>query len=360
MGLFFSLNYHLSGLGMGFECRENLTHFLGQVPHEFSLHLGKAENDSSDFGKFVDSLEAFQKKLIDSGIDTDHAPYVLAHEKPTEIAVMIIHGYGGTPRQSLQMAQSLYRQGFNVLSNLLYGHARKSQMLDTLSQDIPGTFQIWRDNIAQGFDIATRLGKRVVVVGFSMGGALSLDFLVKKSPAQLAGFCGNGIVLKESPLAHRVAKNAYDKHMKWISEHQQALNAAQISPEDGPNFWADSQNPALVTQDTFINGAYVRVPTLSMRFIPAAVEQLSLKDRTSQGTTFALNRAPVLLINSEYDKLVDPRAIPEHKGLFENATLYTIPKEHKVSHTEMLIGHPKFDPGSVIGQWIKEKILESK
>lgn len=84
------------------------------------------------------------------------------------IAVLIVHGFTGSPISVRPWAEELHRQGFTVRVPRLPGHARTwEEMNRTRWQD-------WYDEVDRNFLELKQKHQRVFVAGFSMGGALSL------------------------------------------------------------------------------------------------------------------------------------------------------------------------------------------
>lgn len=84
-------------------------------------------------------------------------------------AVVLVHGYTGNPKATRPLGEVLHRAGFSVDVLRLPGHG-------TTSKDLGSTnYADWRTTVTAAVDQALRAHDRVVLVGHSMGGALSLD-----------------------------------------------------------------------------------------------------------------------------------------------------------------------------------------
>ncbi len=335
------------------DCGDNLKVVLGHVPHHFVFEA--PPKDSQDPARFlyrqqIKMLEAFQQKLIHDGLHSDHAPFAKLHAKPTNTVFLLIHGLGGTPRQTLTLADSFFWKGHNVVSTILAGHGSKPQNLDRLAQDPRLATEIWESNIHQAYQLASQLGQRVVVVGFSMGGAIALNYLSRAHPRpkNLAAFVGLGLALKESRLARRHAEKVYQQHFSWL----QTNNNSELSPF----YWA-SPVPKGFENERFVNGEYTRIPTSALTFIPQVANNLELESRLIKSEPFNLEQKPVLLVNTQTDRLVDPEAILRFRHLFENHELIDIPGQEEVSHLELLFGNKKYNPSSTILNWLDKAVF---
>lgn len=84
------------------------------------------------------------------------------------IAILMIHGFTGSPASIRPWAESLHREGFTVLAPRLPGHGRTWQEMNQTR------WQDWYAEIDQSLTQLKAKHQRVFVAGFSMGGALAL------------------------------------------------------------------------------------------------------------------------------------------------------------------------------------------
>ena len=90
------------------------------------------------------------------------------HLEGGSIAVLMVHGFTGSPLSVRPWAQALHREGFTVRVPRLPGHARTwEEMNRTRWED-------WYEEVDRDFTELKEKHQRVFVAGFSMGGALSL------------------------------------------------------------------------------------------------------------------------------------------------------------------------------------------
>jgi pimeloyl-ACP methyl ester carboxylesterase len=95
---------------------------------------------------------------------------LLLHEDAKPLAVVLLHGLSASPMQFIRFAETLHAHGHNVVVPRLprHGHAnRLSTALAHLTADDLRGF------VTQNVEIASGLGERVVVAGFSLGGLLA-------------------------------------------------------------------------------------------------------------------------------------------------------------------------------------------
>ncbi len=81
---------------------------------------------------------------------------------------LLVHGFTGAPKEMRWMGEYLAEEGFSVLGVRLAGHATKPEdMIRTRYVD-------WMHSVEDGYHLLRGTVDRVVLIGLSMGGALSL------------------------------------------------------------------------------------------------------------------------------------------------------------------------------------------
>jgi len=90
------------------------------------------------------------------------------HLEGGSIAILMVHGFTGSPASIRPWAESLHREGFTVRAPRLPGHGRTwEEMNKTRWED-------WYEEVDRNFSELKKSYQRVFVAGFSMGGALSI------------------------------------------------------------------------------------------------------------------------------------------------------------------------------------------
>ena len=100
-----------------------------------------------------------------------------------DIAVLVLHGFTGSPLSVAPWAQSLHDQGFTVCAPRLTGHGTDWRDLNAT------TWADWYASAEKAFLELTAKHERVFVAGFSAGGALALRL------AQIRGSEMEGLIL---------------------------------------------------------------------------------------------------------------------------------------------------------------------
>lgn len=127
------------------------------VPYKTCTREDSA-NDFQDYAKcFSDSATA-------------SLPFIIKHATQTEYVAVLTHGLSDSPYYFKDIAAILYDAGFNVVAPRLAGHGTKPEDLINVKSSQ------WQKNVADAVKVASTLGKKIVLGGFSTGGALSIDY----------------------------------------------------------------------------------------------------------------------------------------------------------------------------------------
>ncbi len=88
------------------------------------------------------------------------------HDGP--VGALLVHGFSGTPGELRPLAEHLAHQGYSVEAPLLAGHGGSQDELGVV------TWQDWVASAERALDSLRTRCPSVVLVGFSMGGAITL------------------------------------------------------------------------------------------------------------------------------------------------------------------------------------------
>ncbi len=125
----------------------------GQPRLELALSLAEAEYRHPE-------CEAAQT-------EPDQRSFCWHHQKVTPQSFLLLHGFTACPYEMRELGEALYKQGHNVFGARLAGHGTK--VADFAKY---GALD-WENSAQQGLGISFLLGRRVTVIGESMGGALA-------------------------------------------------------------------------------------------------------------------------------------------------------------------------------------------
>lgn len=148
----------------------------------------------------AESRIAQQQRTDDSVAVPGARSIFLTHSCRTAWAVVLLHGFGNSPRQFDGLADSLYAHGFNVwVPRMSYhGEKRGAGMLSRM------TAADLRKNAEVATDIGVGLGDSVVVLGFSMGGVAAAWIAQSRTDVQRVVVVSPALALARIPqsLAH--------------------------------------------------------------------------------------------------------------------------------------------------------------
>ncbi|MET1032458.1 alpha/beta hydrolase [Domibacillus tundrae] len=87
-----------------------------------------------------------------------------------EIGIVLSHGFIGTPQSIRDVAEALNKQGFSVIAPRLKGHGTHQADMEKCTHDD------WYDSYLRAYRFLKKRGKRIFLMGQSMGGTLTLKF----------------------------------------------------------------------------------------------------------------------------------------------------------------------------------------
>jgi len=118
---------------------------------------------------------------LKSQIREGNEPFVWQQQKRTQNAVVLLHGLTDSPHFVRAIGARFFEKGFTVLAPLLpaHGKIKPGFMLDANLDD-------WRQEVKNAVDLAKESAKHVSIGGLSLGGALALEYSVRK-PEDIGG-----------------------------------------------------------------------------------------------------------------------------------------------------------------------------
>lgn len=120
------------------------------------------------------------------GARRETAPFFFSRPERTPIALLLIHGLAASPWEVLEIGKKAFQTGFSAYGVRLAGHGTSVEDLEKQS------WKEWVRSVREGYDLLTRFSDRVVLVGESLGGLLSLY----AASEQL----GEGVITLAAPL----------------------------------------------------------------------------------------------------------------------------------------------------------------
>lgn len=265
-------------------------------------------NFGNDYQKFFDAN--FSKdKNIGSPFFLDSSTITSAKVRQT--GVLLCHGYKSAPQEIRDLARFINGFGFKSYGVRLKGHGTAPiNMRDVSWQD-------WYDSMQRGYAALRNLCNRVVIVGFSTGGLLSLLSASRKR--NIGGVVSINSALKLLDMRTRFVPgiNLWNELLDKLHINKSKMEFIDDQPE----------NPQINYSRNYLK----------------AVEQLEkLMEECSENLTKI--SAPTLVIQAKKDPVVNPIS---GKIIFE-----------KISSREKYLAEPDFSNHCIVTGKNKEEIFD--
>jgi esterase/lipase len=222
-------------------------------------------------------------------------PFLFLPEGRKELGVVLVHGFLASPAEVRPFGEKLNALGYPVIGVRLKGHGTSPWDLRERN------WQDWLGSVRRGYAVMSAFARRICLVGFSTGGALSLR-LAADCPEWLAGVAAISVPMKLRdrnmifvPLVHGA-----NQLVRWVSSSEGIV----------PFRRRDSEHP---------NINYRNVPIRSLYELRRMVD--GLEERLPDV------KCPVTLIQGTDDPIVDPEGAELiHKKLrTSQKKLFTVP-----------------------------------
>ena len=206
----------------------------------------------------------------------DGSPFFFISRKPSPLGVVIVHGLLASPAEVRECGERLHAAGFHVIGVRLKGHGTSPWDLREQS------WEQWQHSVVEGYEIISAYCERIVLVGFSTGGNLSL-LLAAEHDKKLAG-----VVTVSAPLGFQ------NRNLIFVPLlHGANQMVSWLSSLEGikPFVTNESEHPSINYRNTPIRALYELQQLMEL-----------LKSRLDEVT------CPVLIIQSEKDHVIDPQS----------------------------------------------------
>lgn len=239
--------------------------------------------------------------------DPKHATQFYTHERKTDKTILIMHGLHESPNYMKGFSEYFYSKGYSVINLRLPGHQSKNpEDINHVKADE------WIQAAEEAFTKAQELSSNVEILGYSTGGTLGL-YLSLKYPAQVKKLY---LISPAIALSDRVFLSSIT--MGWTN-----IDLSKICKEGKEKKWYCK---AVLFTDKqlklMLNEKIVSSPAAGLQvqmLINKILEQFSPnRNRTATENeqsdyynnlreTFQQLDVPMIMINSDYDNVVQPR-----------------------------------------------------
>ncbi len=199
-------------------------------------------------------------------------PYLIKG-RSRKVGVVLVHGFLAAPQELSALAYYLAMQGLWISVVRLKGHGTSPDDLALRTADD------WRESVDSGYATLKLVCKRVVLVGFSLGGGLALDAAARNR--DVAGVVAVSPPLKLQDFIARMAPslNVWNRMMAAVHLQKGRREFVKIEPE----------HPGI---------NYHRLPIAGLTAMEVFMKELE--------ELVPAIMTPALLIQSERDPVVDP------------------------------------------------------
>ena len=146
---------------------------------------------------------------------------------------LLVHGFTGAPKEMRWMGEYLAEEGFSVLGVRLAGHATNpEEMIRTRYVD-------WMHSVEDGYHLLSGAADRIILIGLSMGGTLSLLMSTKLDVA--------GVITMSAPYALDDTRIKFTKilspFISYLPKTNQEPGATWLDKESWRDHISYPQNP---------------------------------------------------------------------------------------------------------------------
>lgn len=241
----------------------------------------------------------------------------------SDCAALLVHGFPGTPAEMRPIGTLLRDAGWTVHGVMLPGLGADIETLDTR------TSQDWSDTVRQAAEELGRRHTTVLLVGYSMGGALALHAAQQQRPAGLVLLApfwsfGQGWMARLWPVARLLIRRIKPLKRADFSSNEVRHGLERMFE----NIDLDDPRAQLA----------LRQLTVSL----GPIEHIRQLGRRAIADACTID-VPTLVIQGSRDKVVPPIRTRQLANAFVN----------RVSYREVDAGHDLVDPAS--GAWEETK-----
>ncbi len=235
-------------------------------------------------------------------------PFILKGLKNAP-AVLLIHGYTGTPRNMFWLGQQLNEAGYNVFIPRLPGHGTNKQ--DFLSTN----WKTWLSSVCENYINLCAMHDEVFVGGLSMGGLLTSLIAAKFNPEKIflcaPAFTATDTRLKFAPFLKFFVKQV--SVPKTSFEHDPEYGRA-IADYNGVQYISKAADlyklQKLAKKNLpFIKSQVLTVLSQADQTVPFSVKDIIDKNLRTQNEYLILENSNHIVVNDVEKELVAKKII---------------------------------------------------
>jgi len=225
----------------------------------------------ADFHGCLDLVDRL-KELDGDDVVPACGTHLLCHGRQTDEAVVLLHGFTNAPVQCRELAEAFFDQGANVLVPRIPFHGLVDPFAEEMSRLTPDVLTDFTDKVV---DASLCLGKRLRVIGLSLGGLLAAYAGKNRDEVAEVGLIAPFFQPKAVPVW---IDAPFDEAMKALPDHY--------------NWW----NPKLHQVEVAGTFAY---PKFSLKAVAAQIHLRRHLELTPSPRTTKLGRVLLLLNDAD-------------------------------------------------------------
>ncbi len=235
-------------------------------------------------------------------------PFILKGLK-TAPAVLLIHGYTGTPRNMLWLGQQLNEAGYNVFIPRLPGHGTNKE--DFLASN----WKTWLSAVCENYINLCAMYDEVFVGGLSMGGLLTALIAAKFNPEKIF-LCAPAFTAYDSRLKFAPFLKLFVKQISVpeVSFDKDPAYGRAMADYNGVQYISKAADlyklQKLATKNLpFIKSQVLTVLSKSDKTVPFKVKDIIDKNLKTQNDYLILEESGHIVVNDVEKEIVAKKII---------------------------------------------------
>lgn len=227
-----------------------------------------------------------------------------------DVGILLVHGFTASPFEVNALGRALNEQGFTVYLPLIQGFGANSAVANKF------TYRDWRASLDASVESLARCYSKIIIIGFSNGGGLVTDYLLRTKDPRVAGLVAISPYYKAKVPGARILNGFMDIFTDSISYK---------------TTYALTKHPDLVAMQLYPEHYTEGAPT-------KAVDSILDFGKELQGNNVSEKiNTPTLLIYSESDKTINGDFAAKYlDARFSNIETMVFSKDAQVNHHVLL------------------------
>ena len=187
----------------------------------------------------IETINAFISNLQPTAISTE----IIESAKPfhlegsSDYGILMVHGFCSNPMVMRELGELLNKQGHTIEAILVKGHGTNIRHLTTTD------FIDWYESVLQGYIQLSKKCSKIIVVGHSMGGTLSLLLAANRKVEAIVSLCAP---LDLGKLYHGLPIPLLPAISKFINKWPRKKDHLKLLDDAGVEVYRTSSLPGVV------------------------------------------------------------------------------------------------------------------